>query len=99
MPLRQRLVVTLLAMAAASLMAMAAASLIVGLIWQALFGLELPSYVAGVVGGITALPTWEFLTDSTQRGRDPAQEHGDPGSAAPPFPGCAPQALDRSRPQ
>ena len=68
MPLWQRLVVTLLAMAAASL--------IVGLIWQALFGLELPSYVAGVMGGITAVSTWEFLTDSAQRGRDPAQEHG-----------------------
>jgi hypothetical protein len=90
MLLWQRLLVTLLAMAAASL--------IVGLIWQAPFGLELPSYVAGVVRGITAVPTWEFLTDSAQRGRDPAQEHGAP-ARRPRLPGCAPQALDRSRPQ
>lgn len=53
MPLWQRLLVTLVAMAAASL--------IVGLIWQALFGFELPSYLAGAVGGITAVLTWEFL--------------------------------------
>jgi len=90
MPLRQRLVVALLAMAAASLF--------VGLIWQALFGLELPSYIACVVGGITAVPTWEFLTDSAQRGRDPAQEHG-ALARRPRLSGCAPQALDRSHPQ
>lgn len=53
MPLWQRLLVTLVAMAAASL--------IVGLIWRALFGFELPSYLAGLVGGIAAVPTWEFL--------------------------------------
>ena len=53
MPLWQRLLVTLIAMAAASL--------IVGLIWRALFGFELPSYLAGVVGGLTAVPVWEFL--------------------------------------
>jgi hypothetical protein len=49
----QRLLVTLIAMAAASL--------IVGLIWRALFGFELPSYVGGAVGGLTAVPVWEFL--------------------------------------
>jgi uncharacterized membrane protein len=53
MVLWQRLLVTLIAMAAASL--------IVGLIWQALFGVEVPSYLAGVIGGITAVPVWEFL--------------------------------------
>jgi hypothetical protein len=40
---------------------MAAASLLVGLIWRALFGFELPSYLGGVVGGLTAVPVWEFL--------------------------------------
>lgn len=49
----QRLLVTLIAMAAASLA--------VGLIWRGLLGFELPSYVAGVVGGLTAVPVWEFL--------------------------------------
>jgi len=53
MALWQRLLVTLVAMAATSL--------IVGLIWRAVFGFELPSYVAGVVGGLTAVPVWEFL--------------------------------------
>jgi hypothetical protein len=53
MPLWQRLLVTLVAMAAASL--------IVGLIWRALFGFELPSYLGGVVGGLTAVPVWERL--------------------------------------
>jgi hypothetical protein len=53
MPLWQRLLVTLVAMAAASL--------IVGLIWRALFGFELPSYLGGVVGGRTAVPVWELL--------------------------------------
>jgi hypothetical protein len=52
MPLWQRLLATLIAMAAASL--------IVGWIWRALFGFELPSYLAGVVGGLTAVPVWEF---------------------------------------
>ena len=53
MPLWQRLLVTLIAMVVASL--------VVGLIWQAIFGAQLPSYLAGVVGGLTALPVWEFL--------------------------------------
>ena len=53
MPLWQRFLVTVIAMAVASL--------VVGWIWRALFGFELPSYLAGVVGGLTALPTWEFL--------------------------------------
>ena len=53
MPFWQRLLLTLIAMAAASL--------VVGLIWRALFGFELPSYLAGVVGGLTAVPVWELL--------------------------------------
>jgi hypothetical protein len=53
MPFWQRLLVTLIAMVVASL--------VVGLIWRALFGFELPSYLAGVVGGLTAVPVWEFL--------------------------------------
>ena len=53
MVLWQRLLVTLVAMAAASL--------IVGLIWRAFFSFELPSYLAGVVGGLAAVPVWEFL--------------------------------------
>jgi hypothetical protein len=53
MPFWQRLLITLIAMAAASL--------VVGMIWRALFSFELPSYLAGVIGGLTAVPVWEFL--------------------------------------
>jgi hypothetical protein len=53
MPLWQRLLITLIAMVAASF--------VVGLIWRALFGFELPSYLGGVIGGLTAVPVWEFL--------------------------------------
>ena len=53
MPFWQRLLITLVAMVVASL--------VVGLIWRALFGFELPSYLGGVIGGLTAVPVWEFL--------------------------------------
>jgi len=53
MPFWQRLLITLLAMLAVSFVA--------GLLWNSIFGLRLPSYVAGLVGGVTALPLWEFL--------------------------------------
>ena len=36
-------------------------SFIIGFIWHRLFGFSLPDYAAGVVGGLTALPLWEFL--------------------------------------
>jgi hypothetical protein len=49
----QRLVITLIAMFAASLA--------VGLIWDYVTGWQLPSYLAGIVGGLTALPVWELL--------------------------------------
>lgn len=41
--------------------AIVAASIIAGLIWHALFSISLPSYVGGVIGGLTAVPVWEFL--------------------------------------
>ncbi|HEX6114703.1 MAG TPA: hypothetical protein VFZ10_20580 [Geminicoccaceae bacterium] len=53
MPLWQRLLVTLIAMVVASL--------VVGYVWWEIFGFQLPSYLAGVVGGLTAVPVWEFL--------------------------------------
>ena len=42
---------------------MLATSFIAGLLWRDLFGFvsELPSYVAGLIGGMAALPTWELL--------------------------------------
>lgn len=53
MPFWQRLLITLLAMLAVSFL--------VGLLWQGIFNIGLPSYAAGVIGGLTALPLWEFL--------------------------------------
>jgi hypothetical protein len=53
MPFWQRLVITVVAMLATSF--------VVGLIWANLFGFVLPSYLAGMIGGLTALPVWEFL--------------------------------------
>jgi hypothetical protein len=43
------------------LVAIVAASIIAGLIWNALFSITLPSYIGGVIGGLTAVPVWEFL--------------------------------------
>ena len=53
MPFWQRLVITVVAMLAASFL--------FGLIWSALLGFALPSYLGGMIGGLTALPVWEFL--------------------------------------
>ena len=53
MPFWQRLVITVVAMLGVSVL--------VGLIRSALLGFPLPSYLAGMIGGLTALPVWEFL--------------------------------------
>lgn len=53
LPMWQRLLITLVAMLIVSYL--------IGVLWQAVFSIGLPSYVAGVVGGLTALPVWEFL--------------------------------------
>jgi hypothetical protein len=44
-----------------TLIAMLAVSFVAGLLWQSIFGFALPSYAAGIIGGLTALPLWEFL--------------------------------------
>ena len=43
------------------LAAMIFVSFLIGLLWQSMFNFGLPSYVSGVVGGLTAVPLWEFL--------------------------------------
>lgn len=35
------------------------ASFVAGLLWQYLFAAQIPSYLAGVAGGIAAIPVWE----------------------------------------
>ncbi len=53
LPLWQRLLVTVVAMLAISY--------IMSLVWVAATGWEIPAYVSGVIGGLTALPVWELL--------------------------------------
>jgi glucose-6-phosphate-specific signal transduction histidine kinase len=53
MPLWQRLLITLVTMLLTSLLA--------GLLWHSLFNTDIPSYLSGVVGGVTAVPVWELL--------------------------------------
>jgi hypothetical protein len=53
LPFWQRLLITVVVMLVASWL--------VGLAWQAIFSFPLPSYVGGIVGGLAALPFWDFL--------------------------------------
>lgn len=53
MPFWQRLIATVVVMLAAGYLA--------GVIWQWIFSFALPSYVAGAVGGLAALPAWDLL--------------------------------------
>lgn len=53
LPFWQRLLVTIAAMLLTSYAA--------GLLCQNFIGVPIPSYVAGLIGGLAALPTWDFL--------------------------------------
>jgi hypothetical protein len=53
LPLWQRLLITIAAILVTSYLA--------GLIWEQMFNFALPSYAAGLVGGLAALPVWDFL--------------------------------------
>lgn len=53
LPFWQRLIITIVAMLAASYL--------IALAWQQLFDFPLPIYLGGVIGGLTALPVWDFL--------------------------------------
>jgi len=53
LPFWQRLLVTTGVMLLTSYLA--------GLVCQALFSIPIPSYIAGAIGGLAALPTWDFL--------------------------------------
>ncbi len=53
MPLWQRLLTTLATMLLTSFVA--------GLLWRWLFSTDIPSYLSGLVGGVTAVPMWEFV--------------------------------------
>ena len=49
----QRLLITLLVMVVTSL--------IIATVWRSVFNMTIPSYVAGVIAGLAALPVWELL--------------------------------------
>ena len=53
LPFWQRLLITIGAMLLTSYLA--------GLLCQVILGFPIPSYIAGLVGGLAALPTWDFL--------------------------------------
>lgn len=53
LPLWQRLLLTFIVIIAISVA--------VGLFWRLLFGFALPSYASGIIGGLVAVPVWEFL--------------------------------------
>ena len=53
MTLGKRLLITLAAMVIASF--------VVGLMWRGLFDARIPSYLSGLVGGLSALAIWEVL--------------------------------------
>jgi len=44
-----------------TILSMLVASFIVGLVWRELFNASMPSYLAGIIGGLAALPVWELL--------------------------------------
>ena len=44
-----------------TVIAMLVGSFMVGLFWRSLFNMPIPSYLAGIIGGITAIPVWELL--------------------------------------
>lgn len=53
MPVWQKLLITLVAMLIASFLA--------GRLWLLAFDFLIPSYLAGVSGGLAAIPVWELL--------------------------------------
>ena len=44
-----------------TIVVMLVTSYLAGLLWQRIMGLPLPSYAAGAIGGLAALPAWDFL--------------------------------------
>jgi len=52
---------TLWKRALVTVIAMLVVSLLVGLLWRGVFDARIPSYLSGLVGGLSALAMWEFL--------------------------------------
>lgn len=41
--------------------AMLVTSFVAGSVWREIFGMRIPSYLSGMIGGLSCLPIWEFL--------------------------------------
>lgn len=48
---------------------MLAMSFLAGLLWRSALEAPMPSYLSGVVGGISALPIWELLKRFSKKSR------------------------------
>ena len=44
-----------------TVLVMLVASFIISFIWRSTFNMIIPSYIAGVIAGLAALPVWELL--------------------------------------
>ena len=44
-----------------TLAAMVIASFVAGMLWKGAFDARIPSYLSGLVGGVSALLVWEWL--------------------------------------
>ncbi len=53
LPFWQRLLITIAVMLLISYVA--------GVLCESLFGFPIPSYIAGAIGGLASIPTWDFL--------------------------------------
>jgi hypothetical protein len=54
--------------------AMMAASFVFGLVWYWIFEFNLPGYVSGVVGGLTAVPLWDLLKKAKPKKAPPKEQ-------------------------
>lgn len=50
-----------------TLLCMVLASFIVGLAWRGMFDARIPSYLSGLIGGVSALAIWELLRPRSGR--------------------------------
>jgi len=53
LPFWQRLLITIAVMLLISYVA--------GVLCESLFGFPIPSFIAGAIGGLASIPTWDFL--------------------------------------
>ena len=54
---------------AITVIVMLAMSFLAGQLWRSAFEAPMPSYLSGVVGGISALPIWELLKRFSKKPR------------------------------